>query len=75
MAENPMYWGPAEHVISDVLTGWYENEAKPPAERRIGFSLPFLITTALRQKGLLVDDTLADGIETSDPAPSPNGTH
>lgn len=69
-----MYWGPAEHAVAEALERWRENEAKPPTERRIGFSLPSLITSALRQKGLLVDDAVGDGIEPSDPAPSPNGT-
>lgn len=57
-----------------VLERWRENEAKPPLERHFGYSLPFLPTTARREKGLLVDVATTDGIEPTEPAPALNGT-
>lgn len=51
--ENPATWGPAEHVIDDVLRDDRENKAM--AEPRIGASLPRRIADALRAEGLLVD--------------------
>lgn len=51
--ENPATWGLAEYAVEKVLHEYYEEMQKPPAERRIGFSLVMQITGALREAGLL----------------------
>lgn len=54
--ENPATWGPAEHVVREVLSRHYENLRRPSEERQAGLSLERKITDALREAGLLRRD-------------------
>src|SRR4051794_37298973 len=57
--ENPATWGPAEHIVDDVLANDDANRTRPPEERLVGASRAKQICDALRAAGLLADDALA----------------
>jgi hypothetical protein len=54
--ENPATWGRAERIVRNVLTNFYDNQARAvtdPAKIMVGLSLERQITDALRAEGLL----------------------
>lgn len=54
--ENPATWGEAERVVNEVLTSFFDNQARAvndPTTTLVGLSLESQITTALRNAGLL----------------------
>ena len=64
--ENPATWGPAEKVVHkvlrearNVLPEFRDGRRVHPANLRFGLSLERQITDALREAGLLSEDTEA----------------
>lgn len=55
--ENPVTWGKAEHVVQEALARVRRNEEQPHGQRRYGLSVARQITDALREAGLLKEDT------------------
>lgn len=55
--ENPATWGLAEKIIQEVYLRHQENMSKPADERHFGLSLYRQVADALRDAGLLKEES------------------